>query len=161
MANKRHQKKALAKKVESLEDQLFGQKLLVDELESRIELLTQKIEKLENPFQVTYPNLNVPAHNNRIGIGSSSPKIPMVVTTTTTDPCIDPNTNTFVPNHTYTQDSFGNFSCSTCGKTMSGGVWGVSRSYNSSDIVLTNTSSDASNKIDMVGLAEQLKQQGY
>lgn len=43
MANKRKKNKSLTKKVELIENQLFGQQLLMDELESKLESIEKKL----------------------------------------------------------------------------------------------------------------------
>lgn len=90
MANKRKKNKSLTKRVETLENQLFGQKLLTDDLESKLETLEKKLEAFLNPTAPWYPNITVPAVGG-LGIGTKAPQQPLVITTTTgntADPCV-------------------------------------------------------------------------
>jgi len=77
MSNFRQKNKNLTKKVLELENQLFGQRLLIDELEGKLESLSLRLENLTHPY----------TDHHSSGIGRTVYP-PLTVTSNSTDPCI-------------------------------------------------------------------------
>lgn len=106
MANKRQKTKNLAKRVVELEDQLFGQRLLIDELESKIESAIEKITKLENPYGILGNWPPQQQQQQQMQVIRTIP-VPGHV-----DTCINGTS------HHYVTDGYGNTICSVCGKDL-------------------------------------------
>lgn len=85
---------SLTARIEALEDQSFAQRLLIDELESKIEQMEKTVKDVrENPFQMSWPT--IPPQQQYSG------------------------GHTCFPGHA---DMLGNTVCTICGALMSTGV---------------------------------------
>jgi hypothetical protein len=97
------------KKIETLENQSFAQKLMIDELEKRLEQLEQRTTNPWAPFGAQ-PNIN------------AAPPF----TLTPPDPCIDPVTGQQHVAHTWPLGNTFNgtaMQCSVCGKYLTQSNW--------------------------------------
>lgn len=119
----------LVKKMEALEDQSFAQKLVIDELESKMQLAEAAVKQLqENPFgfPATTPYVQTPY-----------PYTPA------------PQVQTLPAPYTYTHsctasapDWAGSVYCTTCGTHMSGPSWTVTSTSDKTTLCLTDPTSN-------------------
>lgn len=133
----------LLKKVETLENQSFAQKLAIDELENKLQLAEALIKQVQdNPFgPISAPNIIWPA------IPPPLPPPPQV-----TQPQWAPST---VPSYTHTHvcaagvlDWTGATYCAQCGAYMSGPSWTVTSTSDKTTLCLADPASQSSTDVE-------------
>ena len=130
----------LIKKVEALENQSFGQKLLIDELEAKLQRTEDKLKEVqENPFNL--PLINVPFVQT-----PPPPQIPQQQII----PLLQPypyNFHTCTPGPT---DWTGGASCVTCGAHMFGPTWTITSTADNTTLCLADPSAQSSSDVEPV-----------
>lgn len=130
----------LIKKVETLENQSFGQKLLIDELENKLQAAETLIQKIqENPFGL-----------GAVNVPFVQPAPPPLVT----QPQYIPNTPLFPwPPHTCTPgnpDWTGGIYCTGCGANMAGPTWTITSTSDGTSFTLADPASQSSSDVEPV-----------
>lgn len=127
MANKKGKRITnvdLLKKIETLDSQLFMQRVLLDEMENRLETLQKRLDDQVTIQPFNYPSIPLPPLQPQIApyYGSN------------TDYCVD------MLGHVYSgqSDLYGNRLCSKCGNLISSPV-SIINTTNTSDKITYNT----------------------
>jgi len=128
----------LIKKVEALEDQSFAQKLLIDELENKLQQAEETLKQVkENPFNI--PSINVPFV-----------QIPAPIA-----PQVQPQPWTTTPYYPYghictpgPMDWTGGSHCTSCGAQLTGPTWTITSTSDSTELCLADPASQSSSDVE-------------
>lgn len=127
----------LLKKVEALEDQSFAQKLLIDELENKLQRAEQTIKQVqENPFNL--PIVTTPFVQ----------PLPPLITPALPQPHYQPGNHGCIPGQ---PDWSGGTYCTICGAHISGPTWTItSTSCDSTTLCLADPASQSSTDVEPI-----------
>lgn len=130
----------LLNRVETLENQNFGQKLAIDELESKLASAEESLKQVkENPFGLGLPQVNIPYVQT-----PAPPQIPQ-------PQWIPPSP--LYPMHVCTpgpSDWTGGTFCTSCGAHMLGPTWTVTTTSDGTSFTLANPAEQSSSDVEPV-----------
>lgn len=139
----------LLDKVQALENQNFGQKLLIDELENKLEGMDKQLKEVrDNPFGMPSIPFNIPAP-------PLLPPLPNPLLPSPYQPIYTPNTAggnkiSICMNHVSgSPDANGDVWCTNCGKMMLGITWTTGTFCQTSDSTSQSSSGVEDFELDL------------